>query len=165
MQANQGKSAASETLADGLKWLGTVIEGTTTHVDRPGGGYDSYKYESFHLEGCEVGWIETRESLGADAPLLKETQLVRIPLARLDQASVREDKVGKSAFVVSFTTRKQKPEIRMSLLSSAQDPSDNLGLALSSGAGVYFESAVVAKRAANTLIRSVNYCQKAEGSE
>lgn len=160
VRASQAQSAGSEKFADGLKWLGTVMDGASARVARPGNGYDAYKYEAFQYEGCEIGWIETRESFGSDAPLLKETQSVRVPLALLDQASVREDKVGKSAYVVSFTTLNQKTEIRMRLLPSAQESNESLGLGLASGAGVYFESAVVAKRMANTLIRSINYCQK-----
>jgi hypothetical protein len=155
-QASQTRSLSSDKFEKGLKWLGAVMEGNTARVAKPAGGYDAYKYDAFRYEGCDAGWVETHESSDDGVSLRKEAQWVMVPLARLDQSSVREDKIGKSVFLVSFTTLKQKPEIGMRL----QEPTDNLASAFASGAGLYFESEVVAKRVANTLVRSINYCQK-----
>lgn len=143
-----------------LKWLGTVIDGSTAEVGKSTGKHESYKYERFRFEGCSIGWRETRESSEAEKFVSKQVQEVWIPLARLSRTSARVDKVGSSAYVVSFTSLKMKPIIVARLKSTYQDGSEDESSALATGGGIYLQSREIARRVASALVTSISYCQK-----
>jgi hypothetical protein len=147
-----------------LKWLGTVIDGNTAEVGKGTARYESYKYERFRFEGCSIGWRETHESSEAEKFVSKQVQEVWIPLARLSQTSARVDKVGSSAYVVSFTSLKLKPIIVARVKSTYKDGSEDESSALATGSGIYFQSPEIARRVAKALVTSIGYCQKKKAS-
>ncbi len=149
-----------EKLEGRLKWLGTVIEGNTAQVGKRSAKYDSYKYEAFRFDVCSMGWRETHEAFEAETFLSKESQELKIPLSMLDQASVRVDKIGKTSYLVSFTTLNLKPAIVANARSTYQDRSEEEHSSLSSGYGIYFQSDAIARRVGKSLVLSIRSCQR-----
>ena len=161
-QPPQVKRAAIETekLKDRLKWLGTVVEGNNAQVGKRSARYDSYKYQNYRFEGCTIGWRETHESSANGKFLSKEISDFMIPLDSLSQASVRVDEIGAPAYVVSFTTLKQREAIRAQVRSTYEDGSEDDSGRLASGSGIYFQNEDVAKRVAKALVFSMKSCQR-----
>jgi hypothetical protein len=143
-----------------LKTLGTLIEGNIAEVGKRSAKYDLYRYEAFRFDGCFMGWRETHESYEAEARLSKEIQELTIPLSTLSQASVRVDKIGESAYVVSFTTLKLKTALVSHVRSTYQDLSEDEYDSLQSGGGIYFQSNEVARRVAKALVLGISSCQE-----
>ncbi|HUS11317.1 MAG TPA: hypothetical protein VMZ30_12700 [Pyrinomonadaceae bacterium] len=150
----------SQKLADRLKGLGTVIDGNTAQVGKPSGRYDSYKYDGFRFEGCTVGWREAHESSEAEKFLFKEIHEFAIPLAGLSQTSIRVDKIGASAYVISFTSLKLKQSIASRVKTTHQDGSEDEANGYASGTGIYFQNEDIARQVSKVLATVVSYCQK-----
>jgi hypothetical protein len=156
----KSKPEVAQDLDRRLKWLGTVMEGNIVEVGKRSDKYDLYKYESFHSAGCSLGWRVSHESYDGDALQYKEIQELRMSLSALDRSSVRVDKVGDSAYVVSFTTQGLENKITSRGVTTRQDQSEDKYVSLQSGSGVYFRSNGVARRVAQALMHGIGSCKK-----
>jgi len=159
-QQEKDEVLESAKLEDILKSLGPAIEGNSAEVGQPSARFDSYKYKDYSFAGCAIGWRETHESSEAGKLLLKETAEIMIPLKSLNEASVRVDEVGASAYVVSFTSLKLKETIRARVRTIYEDGSEHESGRLASGGGIYFQNEELAQRVAKALVLSIKRCQK-----
>jgi hypothetical protein len=120
---------------------------------------DRYEYSEVALEQCSLKWIEQRDTFDSGHRTLREVVLTTVPLAVINDKSLRADRLKNGGYVVALQTKGLESQIMTRVRRQWGDQPETQTTGVSSSSGWYFKDRATAETVSKTIAWLVRACR------